>query len=200
MPSGKQVGTQGAASYDLAMADPGGRYAELVERAATNYLNRFDSSVANLRQVLTRQMDRKLAKEEVAAEERQRLRSMVQQGITELLERYQRSGMLNDARLANNLVGQYRRRGTSTRAIRMKLRKKGIPELIADQAILDAEPSEETELTAAIAYAKRRRLGPYRRSETSADRARKDLAALARAGFDFTTARQALATSDPSTF
>src|SRR3546814_7265925 len=45
------------------------------------------------------------------------------------------------------------------------------------------ELAAEPELAAAIAYARRRRLGPFRTPDARADRRDKDLAALARAGF-----------------
>jgi len=40
--------------------------------------------------------------------------------------------------------------------------------------------------------ARRRRLGPYRMPEVRAERRDKDLAALARAGFDYDTARRVI--------
>ncbi|OYW99178.1 MAG: hypothetical protein B7Z14_12660 [Bosea sp. 32-68-6] len=48
--------------------------------------------------------------------------------------------------------------------------------------------SEEDELEAARKAARRKRLGPWSRGDRAASR-QKDLAALARAGFNMTTAR-----------
>ncbi len=49
---------------------------------------------------------------------------------------------------------------------------------------------EETEEQAAWAYAKRRRIGPYRLEEKRADNRERDLASLARQGFSFGLARR----------
>lgn len=195
--------------------------AETVERAALAYLNRFDSSVANLRRVLRRQMQRRIGKE-LPPEARPEATQQADQAIGSLIDRFEQSGILNDERFAQAQVDYYRRRGTSTRALRMKLRHKGVPEAIVDVAMAkSAADTGDTELCAARAYAKRRRLGPYRTSragtlcdddplsrdrqpgdgdQQSAARYQKDLAKMARAGFDFATARQALSPTNPDAF
>ena len=53
----------------------------------------------------------------------------------------------------------------------------------------------EAELEAARAYVRIRRLGPYRSADARDEYRQKDLAALARQGFSFDTAKQALGQS-----
>ena len=57
----------------------------------------------------------------------------------------------------------------------------------------------DPELAAVIAYARRRRLGPWAPAEVRAGRQERDLAALARAGFSYRVARMVVEASDPST-
>ncbi|HTH17687.1 MAG TPA: regulatory protein RecX, partial [Magnetospirillum sp.] len=59
-----------------------------------------------------------------------------------------------------------------------------------------AEDVPEPDLAAAIRLAKKRRLGPFRLSDRDEMR-QKDLAALARAGFDFDTCRQVIEAESP---
>ncbi|MGT2482208.1 RecX family transcriptional regulator [Methylobacterium oryzae CBMB20] len=77
---------------------------------------------------------------------------------------------MDDARFADTRLATLRRRGTSSRGVSAKLAAKGVPRDVVEaamQAERDAasgrrgrRPSSEQ---AAQAYAKRRRLGPYRR-------------------------------------
>jgi regulatory protein len=71
------------------------------------------------------------------------------------------------------------------------LQQKGIgrSDIAAALAALEVEYGD-SELVAAYNYARRRRLGPYRAQEARDERRERDLAALARAGFGFDTARR----------
>ena len=95
-------------------------------------------------------------------------------------------GYVDDTLYAKALVQSEHRRGRPARVIRQKLREKGVPTDIADAALeLHAARSADPDLVAAHLYAKRRRLGQYRLKEVAKDaardRARKDLASMARA-------------------
>jgi len=77
--------------------------------------------------------------------------------------------------------------------IRQKLREKGVDSSHIDRALTDAESTEDgdPEQMSAVAYAKRRRLGPYRKPyDDSWERKRKDMATLARVGFSFGIAKE----------
>jgi regulatory protein len=109
--------------------------------------------------------------------------------VDALLERYRSSGLVDDERFARNLSEQLQRRGKSRRAIVEKLRVRGIAATVVDGVV---PKSAQNELEAARALVKRRRLGPFRPEEQRLENRRRDLAALARAGFDHGTAVRAL--------
>ena len=106
-----------------------------------------------------------------------------------LLERYQASGLLSDERFAGNLAERLQGRGGSRRAVVQKLRQRGIPSSLAEASV---KKTPGGELEAARAYVKRRRLGSFRPETEQLENRRRDLAALARTGFDHETALRAL--------
>ena len=94
-------------------------------------------------------------------------------------------------------AGGLHRRGKACRVIRATLAAKGINGDLADDALI--ELTEETgtpDLIAAIALARRRRLGPFRPPELREANRTKDMAILGRAGFDYQTARQVVDADD----
>jgi len=152
-----------------------------LEQLALSYINRFDCTASKLTRHLNERV-RKLGGDENAAA-----------WIAELVERYQSSGVLNDVRFATNLASQLGSRGKSARAISQKLAQRGVSEQVATElasARREAEPTAELE--AARTYARKRRLGHHRDPAERDEYRQKDLAALARQGFSFDIARQAL--------
>jgi regulatory protein len=91
-------------------------------------------------------------------------------------------------------VQSLHRRGESGARIRARLAAKGVESSLAAEAVrsLRAE-TDDPDLAAACAFARRRRLGPYRRA--AADSAR-ELGAFARAGFPRRVAERVLACAD----
>ncbi len=59
------------------------------------------------------------------------------------------------------------------------------------------EEGFDPELTAAIAFARRRKLGPWRPPELRAEHRSQDLATLGRAGFGYGVARLVVEAEDP---
>lgn len=165
---------------------------ESLERAALRYLERYESSEHNLRQVLRRRARKAL--DAVDADEA--LRAQAGGWIDAIVARAVEAGLVDDRRYAEGLSRSLARRGTSHRAAWHKLREKGVAsELIREQ--LGGAPDPEDELTAATALARRRGLGPWRSPERRAERREKDLAALARAGFGYETARRVVDAASP---
>jgi regulatory protein len=158
-----------------------------LEGAALRYLERFDCSVSRLREVLSE----RIAKAARAGVEGASAAPAI---VEELLERYQSSGLINDERFAENFAARQRDRGASRRVIEQKLRQRGIPTEVV-QALLPRNESAAIELEAAHAFARRRRLGPHRKPEVRDEYRRKDLMALARAGFDFDIAKRVVGSS-----
>lgn len=123
--------------------------------------------------------------------------------VDALIARLIASGALNDARYAAARAATLRRKGKAPPRIRAALRAKGVSAENAAVASPDElhPADEDAALAAALAYAKRRRLGPFRPSERLSDdrrerlaRWQKDLAAMIRAGFAYDVARRAFAT------
>jgi len=161
--------------------------AALVEGWALAYLAHFASSAENLRRVLRRRLWRRVA-DKAGREAGAAL-------IDSLVARYVAAGLLDDRAYATGRARARHRRGAPLSAIRADLAAKGIDAATtaaAVQALRDAAP--DPELAAACAFARRRRLGPFRRG--IADRPR-EVAAFARAGFGRREAEAVLACSDP---
>ncbi len=100
------------------------------------------------------------------------------------------AGLVDDAAFAAAKVRSLRRRGGSARAIGAKLAAKGVDRDTVGAALAGEEEGGEDE--AALAYAKRRRLGPFRQPAARAASRERDLAAMARAGFALALARRVI--------
>jgi regulatory protein len=155
-----------------------------LEQLALTYLNRFDVTASKLKRHLTERARKAGADDESG------------RWIAELVERYLGSGVLDDARFAKNLASRLTSRGKSSRAISQKLAQRGVPGDVAGELMAARKQDEpEAELEAARVYVRKRRLGPYRSADKRDEYRQKDLAALARQGFSFDTAKQALGQS-----
>nr|WP_232629741.1 RecX family transcriptional regulator [Methylobacterium sp. Leaf118] len=164
-----------------------------LERVALHYLDRYGASGEMLRRVLARRVERRCRSRDEASEAHAGL-------IDETVERARRAGLIDDARFAAARLARLRRRGTSTRQARAQLSGKGLDAETIAAAISDeraeaeeASPGEaDTERQAALAYARRRRLGPHRRPDLREAHHERDLAAMARAGFPYALARDVI--------
>jgi regulatory protein len=157
---------------------------DLLESWALHYLGRYASSAENLRRVLKRRVHRRSPDDVPAAAPL----------IDALVARYRESGLLDDAAYATARVHSLHRRGESMRAMRARLAAKGVAAAdIAEAVSYLRATAPDPDLEAACAFARRRRLGPFRRAE--ADHAR-ELGAFARAGFSRRVAEAVLACID----
>ena len=153
-----------------------------LERVALHYLERYSSSSENLRRVLMRRVER-------SARAHCTDRGEGAAAIDAILTKFQEYGYLNDRTYAELRAGSLFRRGSSLRAIRYQLSLKGITGDIADAVIANLmEEEPDPDRRAAVAYGRRRRIGPWRRDRRDEVRAR-DLAALGRQGFSYDIAR-----------
>lgn len=169
---------------------------EGLERSALYYLERYDSSSGHLRRLLQRKI---LLSARVHGTDPEAGAAALERLIARLTD----LGLLDDARYARERVRNLLARGTSAAMIRAKLRAKSLPAEVIDAALeADENGGPGRELRAALRYAKRRRLGPYRpenRPGERAERRQRDLAALGRQGFDYETARRVIDSEDPAT-
>lgn len=163
---------------------------DYLERSALHYLERFATSSANLRRVLMGKVERSARAHGTDREE-------AAGWVEALIGRFLRSGLLDDRLYAEAKAASLYRRGTSTRRIREKLAARGIGRDEAEVALaaVDAEAGGDPDLAAATAYARRRRIGPYRREGREENRDR-DMAALARSGFSYEVARRVVDAPD----
>ncbi len=154
-----------------------------LENAALHYLQRFASSTENFRRVMMRKVER-------SARAHGTDRAEGAATIEDLIRRFSAAGLLDDSVYAAGKALSLFRRGASPRAIRAALWAKGVDGGAIDAALAAlADEAAEPALAAACAHARRRRLGPYRVKPGREERREKDLAALARAGFDYGVAR-----------
>lgn len=171
---------------------------ERLNRAALRYLERFAASADSVRRVLMRRVERSARLHGTDREEGEAW-------VAEIVERLCRSGALDDGVYAAGRATTLLRQGRPARAIRASLLAKGVGDddigAALDQLRADHEREDgDVDDIAARAYAKRRRLGPFRRRNASTEpppqeaqeRRRKDLAAMARAGFRAETIRRVL--------
>lgn len=153
-----------------------------LENAALFHLKRYACSVKQLRRVLLRKVARSLKHH--GGEKEQAVR-----WVDALLERFSQSGYLNDASFAKNKARSLRNAGKSVRAISAKLREKGLSQEHVQVALSEAT-NEVSEVDAAFVLARKKKLGPFRIAAARKEMRQKDLAALARAGFSYATAKK----------
>jgi regulatory protein len=162
-----------------------------LHNAALFYLERFSTSAENLRRVLIRRVERS-----ARVHETDRAEGLA--AVDALIARLRKSGLLDDRAYAEARAKALRRRGVPSRVIRARLRQKGVGEDDADAGLAAADDEDgDPDLAAAVNFAKRRRLGPFRSSGDRQGAAEKDLAILARAGFRYDVARKIVEAATP---
>lgn len=160
---------------------------EEMRRVAVAHLQRFPCSKAHLRRVLRRKIRRSTHH---YGDDEAPLLAAAEAAIDDL----DGGALLDDRRYAGALASSLHRRGKSLRAIRQKLREKGVDgETTAEALSALGEGPGDPDLRAAIRYARRRRLGPFQRTAARrVERRQKDLAALGRQGFGYAIARRVI--------
>lgn len=159
---------------------------ERLYQSALYYLGRYAASSASVRRVLRRRVAKYAADDGVNVE-------IAHDWIEAIIQRLTRSGILDDAGYADGRARSLFNRGLSMRMIAVKLAEKGLDRSIVDGAIetIWAEHGD-ADLKAALSLARRRRLGPYRQAEKREALLKRDLAAMARAGFSYEIARRVI--------
>jgi regulatory protein len=161
----------------------------LIENWALSYLGRFASSAENLRRVLRRRARRRFGAETAGAAEPL---------IEALIARYLGSGLLDDAAYAAARARARLSRGEPLRRIAAGLAAKGVAAEERARALRSLrEDGGDPDLAAACAFARRRKLGPFRRDPGAPLDRERALAAFARAGFARRIAEAVLACPDP---
>ena len=154
--------------------------------AGLAYLQRFPTSTANFRRVMLRKIDKSC---NAHPEQEPAACAML---LDSVQATFQRMGLLDDEQYLTGIVTSLRRRGLSASAITVKLAAKGLTrDVVADALSQNANDAmHDPEFAAAFKFARRKRIGPFRRIDTTAPE--KELAAMGRAGFSFDIAQQIL--------
>lgn len=165
---------------------------EYLRRFALSYLERYATSAAHLRRLL-------LVKVERSARAHGTDPQAGAADVDSLIDELVGKRLLDDRAFAEAKAASLHRRGASARAIRTALAAKGVaPDPIAAALSRLEEETDAPELAAALTYARRRRLGPYRRASEREARRERDLAALGRRGFDLDLVRRVIDARDPA--
>jgi regulatory protein len=160
-----------------------------LEAAALRYLERYASSAENLRRVLMRRIERAVRLEMI---ERAEGRARVAAVVERLIERR----LIDDAAYADGRARSLSRQGRSRARIGRALAAKGVEAEAIDAALTNLANEGETDFAAAVRFAKRRKLGPFRTRRERKERRDRDLAALGRAGFSYEVARRVVDADD----
>lgn len=151
------------------------RMRQWARNSAADYLSKHASSVENLRKVMLRRAGRKhpdVGKDGAAA--------LADEAVSFCRE----LGFVNDAAYAEAKVRSGVRKGHSRRRIALTLAQKGVGREVSQEAAAGAN-----DLAAAAAYARRRKMGPWRRGPLDADAWKREAGAFGRNGFSGETAQ-----------
>ncbi|MCC9621463.1 recombination regulator RecX [Thalassospira sp. MA62] len=159
---------------------------------ATWYLERFAASRARLEKLMRGKIRLSVAEYDTDPQQ-------AEEWMNSVLNACEKAGFINDPSYAQGRARSLLRKGKSLRVIAADLAARGIASDQIDQALSDlrAEADQaayeevrgtDPNIAAAAAYARRRRLGPWRRPDIRDEKREKDMAALARQGFGYDTA------------
>jgi len=156
---------------------------ERLEKGALAYLERYAASREGVRRVLMRKVERAaragIAEREAGAA-----------AVEKVLEKLAAKGLLNDKLYAEGLAASLARRGLARGRIAQRLQIKGVGRDEIGSALNAVDETGDTDRARAIRWAKKKRLGAYGDPAKRAARRMRDIAALARAGFEPELARR----------
>lgn len=153
------------------------------------YLERFASSSENFRKVMMRKVQKSCY-----AHKDQDIDKCAEL-VDALVLKFQNLELLNDESYARSMVTSMRRRGKSRRYIIGNLKTKGLNADIVERELQryadeNLEDASTDEFEAALTFARKKRIGPFRGIKEEAFE--KELATLARAGFSYDIAQKVL--------
>lgn len=144
-----------------------------LERYTTWYLDRWSTTTSGLRRVLKRKLRERGGDESLIDAE---------------LDRLVRLGWLNDERFAEERARAQHRRGQSAFRIRSGLLRAGISAEAMQDALSARTEAADPDQEAALTYARKRGLGPWRKVPLDDDRRKKEIGRMVRAGFPYALA------------
>lgn len=155
-----------------------------LENAGAYYLQRFPASIHQFRQVMSRKITNS------CRDHTDQDKSACLQMLETVIQKFMGLGYLNDKAYAQALLFSLKQKSLPRGRIASTMRQKGL----ADEIIQEALPADDAvdNLTAAIGWMRRKKLGPYATRERE-NQQQRHLASLARAGFSYDCAQKALA-------
>mgnify|MGYP006107693649 CR=1 FL=1 len=161
--------------------------AERLERMAVHYLGRYPASIARFRMVMKRKLHRAIVSEPEDVD-------LFGEWLARAEEKCLGMGLLDDDAYARGMARSLHRQGLALRAIKQRLRQKGLEAQTIEDALetLNPDGQMDIDLIAAVAFARKKRLGPWAKDEERRERYRRHLGAMARRGFGFGLARKVL--------
>ena len=175
-------------SYSSAPKPSAEQIKKRLANKAIHYLGRYATTSARLEFILRKFAQRKLDKADPA---------LLDQMIKEVIKGCVKLGYLDDEAFILSQFRQGLRSGFSQRRILLKLAQRGISRDMA-LAVMDKKSSgapnkKDSELAAALIYARKKSIGPYSREGLRPEDNQRHLARLARNGFAFNVAKQVMA-------
>lgn len=159
--------------------------ASYLRNSAMHYLAGRAASATMVRQTLQRRAKRRLAVRMLD----QDVETLIDEAVVELIG----LGLIDDAKFAESRTASMVRKGLSRGRIARGLSAKGL----GKEVVASAVGADIDELVQARRFVARKRLGANRSGGATPESRKKDLSALARAGFSFAIATAAL--RDPET-
>jgi len=163
-----------------------------LHEAALAYLGRRPAPAALLKRVLARRItmwSTRARRAGVEGEEIAQRSEELRSAIDAIVARFVEVGLVNDTAFAESRAEKLARGGRSSRAISAYLSAKGVDGATVRAAVARGPTSE---LAAAVALTRKRRLGPFAREPLDQAAKHKQMGVLGRAGFDRSTAERAL--------
>lgn len=161
-----------------------------LHEAALTHLSRFAATEAGLIRVLDRRVGRWAQRATAEGLPTDDAVPAARRTVREVVAALVQAGVVDDAAFADARAKRLTRAGRSRRSVQAHLAAKGVAGALAEAVL----PDGDTEVATALAYARRRRLGPFRATPDADDpeQRRRELGAMARAGFSQPVAQQAL--------
>lgn len=164
---------------------------QLLERMGADYVGRYGGTAQNLRRYLQRTVQQSLREsvQDDAGETAAGWQSAIEAVVRQLVE----AGAIDDGRFAEAATRIWQSKGLAAPMVKQRLAARGISSEAAQRALQavaeDHGPGGNAVRAVAVAYARRRGLGPWRMPDQRAARRDKDLQAMLRAGHPYGVAR-----------
>lgn len=170
-----------------------------LENAGLHYLNRFSSSRSNFEKIMRRKIN-KSCKDHPDQD-----LAICLNMLTEITDKFERLGYLNDSKFAEQLTRSLFQQGKSPRLVAEKLREKGLSnDIITQHVSKDHNAPADLNYLTALRFCQKKRLGAFsnhlndndedQNNPLNSKEYQKTMGKFARAGFDYATAKKALAT------